>query len=388
MTDALAAALLPKQSSTPYELANLGAMVEAWPVDPAEVRRQSDPMLCDAELLPWLAFDKGLTLWSDDWPEAKQRAYIRDGWIYKRLEGAPSGVEAYLNLADGVVVAEVLPPANSFLVDDDGLTHEQVLALMPQLRLYHHWPEIDASPGALFLDATFFDGPATLVPDQTGVLGRYPVVFDPATGLETPLDIQQVDDQAVTVSLTGRSYDGGGFFLDGGSFFDAGLLGEAFVPTPITFDLSDPAMETLRISPPLLAAQAALDARFLDACFWSPDLGDEGTYDRLYLDDASRIPAGTNPARAAMFLDSSWFGLPPYLQLLTAALPGDPLPALPQSWQFWDAGFLFDVADHANLDLAMEAIGLAKRGGDRILIEPAPTFAGTRAAALPTMSEI
>ncbi len=345
-------------------------------------------MRCDADLLYGLFFDRGLRLWSDDWPEDRKRRYIRDAWIYQSLQGTPLGVEGLLNLADGALVAEVLPPADAFLVDDDGLTHAQILALMPQLRLYHHWPDIDASPGALFLDAGCFDGPPALASDQTGVLGRYPVIYDPATGGETPLDVWNVSDTAVTVALTGRSYAGGGLFLDGASFFDAGLFGDVFVPAPMVFDLADPAMETLRISPPLRFDQMALDGRFLDASFWASDLGDEGTYDRLYLYDASRIPSGTNPARSAMFLDKSWFGIPSYYQILTTALPGDPLTALPQHWQFWDAGFLFDAGDHANLDFAMEALRIGKRAGDRILVELSPTFAGTRAATLPTMQDL
>ena len=87
MTDPTAFELLPKQNSTPYELANLGAMVEAWPIDPTEVERQSDPMRCDADKLPWLAFDRGLIVWSDDWPEDRRRHYVRDAWIYMRLQG-------------------------------------------------------------------------------------------------------------------------------------------------------------------------------------------------------------------------------------------------------------------------------------------------------------
>ena len=94
MTDALAVDLLPKQNSTPYELALLGAMIKAWPIDPAEVARQSDPMRCDSDKLVWLAFDRGLTVWSDDWPEDRRRRYVRDAWIYLRLQGSPLGVEA------------------------------------------------------------------------------------------------------------------------------------------------------------------------------------------------------------------------------------------------------------------------------------------------------
>ena len=391
MTDATAAALLPKQSSTPYELANLGAHVEAWPIDVAEVRRQSDPMLCDADQLPWLAFECGLTLWNDDWPEDKRRRYVRDAWIYLRLQGTPLGVEAYLNLADGVVIEEVLPPDQSFAVPDDGLTHGQVLELMPQLRLYHQGPTQNAQRGVAYADVSFADADCA-APDQARVLDRYPVIFDPQTGLETPLQIVDIDKTAATVTLARDGYGTGAAFADI-SFADDAFAGDPFVQAPIVLNLADPALVTIRDTSPLPRKTAVADRSFADDAFADADLGDVGTYDRLYLFDPTRISTVLNPARAAAFADVSWTGVPPYTQILRIAVPGTPAQVRPGA-AFADACFAdsdayaFDASDRTNHDFALTAIATAKRAGDRILVELAPTFAGTRAAILPAIGDI
>ena len=394
MTDALAADLLPKRSSTPYELANLGAMIEAWPVDPAEVRRQSDPMLCDADLLPWLAFDRGLTLWSDAWPEIKKRRYIRDAWIYLRLQGTPLGVEAYLNLAGGRVLEENLPPDRSFLVPDDGLTHQQILDLMPQLRLYHRHPPAYPNRGTAFLDVSFLDDCA-LVPDAGVIFGRYPVIYDPATGVETPVKATPlvVLGQTINqVSFTEPTYGAGATFLDV-SFLDDCFFGDPIGPAPIVLDLADPTLTTVKDTSPLSSKTAVLDRSYLDDSFVLNDGGDAGTYDRLYLFDSSRIPPVLSAARAATFLDVSYFGIEPYHQLLRVVVPGTPALVRPGA-AFLDtcfldaAGFLFDTDDRSDHDFALTAIATAKRAGDRILVDLAPSFAGTRDATLPSMDQI
>ncbi len=391
MTDAIAAAELPKQNSTPSELSHVGAMVEAWPIDVAEVLRQSDPMRCDADKLFWLAFDRGLSLWSDDWPEDKQRRYVRDAWIYLRLQGTPLGVEAYLNLADGALIEEVLPPDLSFAVPDDGLTHQQVLDLMPQLRLYHQGPIQYAQRGVAYADVSFADVDCA-APDQARVLGRYPVIYDPQTGVETPLQIVDVDKTAATVTLGRDGYGNGAAFADA-SFADDACAGDPFVEAPIVLDLADPALVTIRDTSPLPRKTAVADASFAEDAFADADLGDVGTYDRLYLFDPTRISTVLNPARAAAFADVSWTGVPPYTQILRIAVPGTPALVRPGA-AFADACFAdtdayaFDASDRTNHDFALTAIATAKRAGDRILVELAPTFAGTRAATLPDIADI
>lgn len=394
MTDALAVALLPKQSSTPYELANLGAMIEAWPLDVAEVRRQSDPMRCDTEALLFLAFDRGLTLWSDAWPEIKRRRYVRDAWIYQRLQGTPLGVEAYLNLADGRVIEENLPPDRSFAVPDDGLTHQAVLDLMPQLRLYHRHPPALPSRGTAFADVSYADD-AAAVPDAGVVFGRYPVVYDPATGVETPVQatpLAQVGQTVATVMFTESTYGRGTAFADI-SFADDACLGDPIGPAPMVLDLADPTLVTVRDTSPLQRGEAAADRTFADDCFADPDGGDAGNYDRLYIFDPTRVPPILNPARAAAFADVSYVGIGPYHQLLRVAVPGTPAQvragAAFADTTFADAGaFAFDAADRTNHDFALLAIATAKRAGDRILVDLAPSFAGTRDATLPTMQDL
>ena len=387
MTDALAVELLPKQSSTPYELANLGAMIEAWPIDPAEIERQSDPMRCDADMLPWLAFDKGVTLWSDGWPEAKQRRVIRDWWIYARLQGTPLGVEAMLNLADGVVIREVLPPADAFAMPDTGeVGHATLLALMPELRLYYHWPEKDFARTVAFADLACADR-MFAYPDQGEALGRYPVLYDPATGIETPLDVVGYGEVGTDVVLSKRGYVGTAFYADFGCA-DVSFAGTPLVQDPITYSTEDPDLEMVRNSPPLAVWELAADHSYAGRTFAVPDVGDVGTYDRLSLFDPSRVPAGvTSLATAAFYADWSWLGLPAYHEILTVAVPGTPV-AMPYAAFAADAGFALDADDQSSLALAVEAVAFAKRTGDRMLLDLAPTFAGTRAATLPAMSDI
>lgn len=386
MPDALAVELLPKQSSTPYEIANLGAMIEAWPIDPAEVERQSDPMRCDAAMLPWLAFDKGVTLWSDAWPELKQRQVIRDWWIYARLQGTPLGVEAMLNLADGAVIREVLPPAESFAMPDTGeLGHAALLALMPELRLYYHWPETDFARTVAFADLACA-GRMFAYPDQGEALGRYPVLYDPATGVETPLDVVGYGEVATDVILSKRGYAGTAFYADF-ACADVSLAGTPLVQNPINFSTEDPDLETVRNAPALRLCTFAADFGFSAGLFALPDLGDIGTYDRLSIWDPSRVPAGQiSIVTAAFYADWSWIGLPAYHEILTAAVPGSPV-TMPYPSLVADASFALDD-DQPSLFLAVEAVALAKRAGDRVLLDLAPTFAGTRAATLPAMDAL
>jgi phage tail P2-like protein len=394
MTEILGAKMLPQQVSSPYEIANLEAHIEAWPIDFDALRRQSDPMTCDASLLDWLRFDAGLQFWNADWPEIKKRRYIRDAWIYQRLQGTPLGVEALLNLAGGRVIEEHLPPDRSFLVPDDGLTHQQILDLMPQLRLYHNHPPAYPNRAEAFLDKSFLDDCS--MTGQSGLLfGRYPVIYDPLTGVERPVDatpLAQVGLTISTVQITEPTYGAGACFLDS-SFLDDSYLGDPIGPAPFVLNLADPTLTPVKDTSPLPRLTAVLDRSFLDDSFISSDDGEQGAYDRLYLFDPTRVPAILNPARAATFLDDSRFGIDPYNQILVVAIPGTP-DLVKQTAAFLDScfldagAFMFDTNDRTNHDFALTAIATARRAGDRILVSLAPSFAGTRDAQLPTMQDL
>ena len=302
----LARRMLPS-GATPFERAHLAAQIAAWPLDVAAIARQSDPYTCDAAWLPFLFFDRGGTLWSDAWPEVKRRQVVADLLTYKRLEGTPAGLEAYINLADGVVLDEVLPPANAFLLDDTGLDAAAILALMPQLRLYGEWPDHE-NLDAAFLGRDCVGGDTFLVPDQVGPLGRYPVIWD--QGVVTPLAAADVssDGRHVTFAYPGEA---GWAFYAGAGFLGADCFGDTATSAPLVLDLFTAGIE--RVRDPILAHA---EQAFVGETFLARDVGAEGFYDRLYLSDPARIATVRSGPRAAAFLGEAWMG--------PAALPRHP----------------------------------------------------------------
>ena len=62
-----------------------------------------DPDRCRADLLPWLAYSRGVDVWSPEWSEAEKRAYVRDFLKNARKRGTPNGLKDEL----GILVNEV-----------------------------------------------------------------------------------------------------------------------------------------------------------------------------------------------------------------------------------------------------------------------------------------
>lgn len=377
MTD-LTAGILPPAISTGFELAHLEAMARAWGLDFDAVARQSDPLTCDAALLPFLFFDRGGTVWSDAWPEAKKRRVVRDLFAYKRLEGTPRGLEAYLNLADAHVFREVLPPAQCFAIPDTGLTADQVRALMPQLRLYHRWPD-RPRPRASFAGQGFA-GRHFAVPDVVGPRGRYPVLWD--RGAETPLGVADAgsDGRAVTLSRPGTR---GSAAYAGRAFAGRSLFGRPAGGERIVFDLLGPDVVPVHVAAPLNRMVAVAGRGGAGQTFARRDEGAAGDYDRLTLNDPTRIPSSGAKASAAAFAGAAWIGLPAHHVLLKASVPGDP-GAVPPRWRFAGQGFALPERNR-NLRFAMRAANAARRAGDRVLIELNPTAKGGRINPLPTL---
>ena len=66
-----------------------------------------DPDRCRADLLPWLAYSRGVDVWSPEWSEAEKRAYIRDFLKNARKRGTPNGLKDELGvLANEVIITE------------------------------------------------------------------------------------------------------------------------------------------------------------------------------------------------------------------------------------------------------------------------------------------
>lgn len=376
----LARQLLPT-STTPFERAHLAAQIAAWPLDVAALARQSDPLTCDAALLPFLFFDGGGTVWSDVWTVERQRQVVRDLPTYKRLEGSPAGVEAYLNLADALVLAEELPPGDAFFLPDDALDPAAIAALMPELRLYHDAPPT-MEPDAFFYGRDHW-GDGSFVPPSPSPLGRYAVLYD--RGVETPLGTADYAPDG-SARLFVPAERGNAFFY-GDAFLDETFYGEiapaSTAVTAIDISTADPGFALRRLT--FLRTPEEMffgDGAWGDA-FLIPDGRLGGYYDALTVWEPSRIPSHTSPITGGAYWGAFRFGLPAHHALLTVALPGSP-GAVPAPWEHYGAGFLVPH-DPAPIAFAMQAAEAARRPGDRILIELSPTSAGGTAMPLPDL---
>lgn len=375
------AGLLPDATSTGFELAHLEAMAHAWGLDFDAVARQSDPDTCDPAFLPFLFFDRGGTVWSDAWPEARQRQVVRDLLTLKRLEGSPAGVEAYLNLADGLVLAEDLPPGDAFFLPDDALDAAAVAALMPELRLYHDAPPT-LEPDAFFYGRDHW-GVGHFAPPAASPLGRYAVLYD--QGVETPLGTADyAPDGSARLFVPAER---GNAFFHGDAFLGETFYGEIAPASTAVTDLdvstADPRF-TLRRLTSLRTAEEMFfrDGAWGDA-FLIPDGRLGGYYDALTVWEPSRIPSHTSPLTGGAYWGAFRFGLPAHHALLTVALPGSP-GAVPAPWEHYGAGFLIPH-DPAPIAFAMQAAEAARRPGDRLLIALSPTSAGGSPMPLPDL---
>lgn len=373
----LALAILPR-NKTEFERAHLQAEFDAWPLDVDAIEREGNPDTCGVDKLPFISLDRGLTVWSDKWSEERRRGFVRDAWQYKVIEGSPAGIEAYLNLADCFVREEVLPPGRAFLIDDDGLDNAAVLSLMPQLRLYHHWPAREIPDGAVI--GRNFVGETFLPRDEAALLGRYPVIWDQGVG--TPLDVADTDITAnSTVTLVRQGERGDAVYISQ-AFLGASLFGPPVSNDPVVYDRFDPRVETTR-DPVDAFQEQAFVSRHVGDIFLTNDLGDIGTYDRVYLSAPDRLPKTTGLEIGAAYLGHSWLRFPPYHMLLTISMPGD-LDAIPATWGFVGQGYPISP-DRERTAFTMELADTARRTGDRVLFDLAPTSLGGYAPPLPSL---
>ncbi|MBY6244109.1 phage tail protein I, partial [Methylosinus sp. Sm6] len=89
------AALLPPDSSDPWEIAQSLTSAARRPLDADIIRRVWNPATCPEELLPYLAWGLGFEIWDDDWPEAKKREIVANIWRYKRRKTTLAGIRDY-----------------------------------------------------------------------------------------------------------------------------------------------------------------------------------------------------------------------------------------------------------------------------------------------------
>ena len=353
--------MLPGPSGK-WEKVTLAAMLAAWGLDVDSIERESNPDTCNVAYLPFLAFDYGIRTWNDNWSEERKRWVVRNAFTIKRMHGTPQGVEVAVNLADGLLIEERYPPGDSFAIDDSGIDYEAMVALMPQLRLYHSWPNTEM-PHYTFagVDAAG-DFTASFI-DRATTLPRYPVLWD--NGVETPLRVGQYRQEDGIGYLTFVGEAGHATFA--GSDFAGDFAVDPFVPEPIVFNLSG-GLAFFANTPDAHRNTAFARSNHAGMDFAEYDFGLDYGYDRLVLWDSSRLPAGkSSKDSAAAFAGISWLGMSPYEIILSIKFPGYP-ELMSSNDDFAGVGFAFNY-DDTKEDFLLRSISRARRVGDRALVE-------------------
>ncbi|MGU9981455.1 phage tail protein I [Phreatobacter sp. HK31-P] len=221
---------LPR-NATPFERASLAAHFFHQIDVPLETLW--NPMLCPAEVLPFLAWALSVDVWYDDWPIEKKRSVAAASLEMHGIKGTLEGIRRYAALAGGEVARAIVPPAKSYL--SASLTAEErrdFMRRLPEIRIRSH---ADASvdrmstfSGPLEGSISSFDVDAGgLIPsfyvesEAPQLMGRRAELRD--LGEITPLVIETVRDDV------GNLVSGAERFLipgdgAGGSFLDAGPL--------------------------------------------------------------------------------------------------------------------------------------------------------------------
>jgi len=102
-------------NATAFEIALTHGLSEPLPVP---IRETMDPATAPLDVLPFLAHGEGVSIWFDDWPEARKR-HVAENWLkdYASIVGTRSAADAFLALVDASVVHRLSYPA-PFVVGD------------------------------------------------------------------------------------------------------------------------------------------------------------------------------------------------------------------------------------------------------------------------------
>lgn len=60
---------------------------------PIDIRTVKNPDLCPVELLPWLAWEYGITYWDENWTEAQKRSVIKNAPRVNKTRGTVGAVK-------------------------------------------------------------------------------------------------------------------------------------------------------------------------------------------------------------------------------------------------------------------------------------------------------
>lgn len=199
------ATLLPRDSSDPWERVVEQGSAERWDVFDADIiRRSKDPWTCPEHLLNFLAFERSVDIWDENWPVWKKRSVIASAPADHRIKGTEAGARRYVEIADGALLQVVTPPEGFFAAA--GLSKEQKdahIARHPKVRITLARGKSKAPIMDGFFCGDGFVGEATTgVPDGHTLWGRRAYLVK--DGVQEPLQLTRLvetEEQRVGVVI-------------------------------------------------------------------------------------------------------------------------------------------------------------------------------------------
>lgn len=372
---------------------------------------------CPTDQLGFLAWQLGLELWDESWPETKKRQVCAQALALHRSKTTLAGIKAHVALVGSTVTRTIRPPARGFL--RAAMTDDQRAAWLeslPQLRLYPFVHRATAvrrsfyrSPARRLVPATFdnsswtfgadrptFDTNSTIEIAQPHPIGARTFgnrgVWRASRGSEllgikatladrgAERDIAYAADADDTVRLmigrtSRRGWYGRGF--TGAGFTTTSVAGNGVVTLRLGDDVGqfavaaglDPVnVRPTRVAQPRIAPAARAfagrpRAKTFLCTSWAPNL----VYDRVSLHAPDRLG---ERRRTRSFHGRGRFGIQPF----TAELRVDvPLHRPRQRSGAWHGSGFRAVGSLKALDRTLDAIRVSKAMRDTVLVDTTTT---------------
>lgn len=197
------------QGATAWERTLEQTSGERWRMlDVDIVTRAKDPWRVPEHLLPYLAYERSVDIWDEDWPILKKRAVVASAPEDHRPKGTLDGIRRYLRIA-GASISHVWRPPSGYRLGR-GMTEAERLAWLaryPELRVYRGRRRFDMR--GFVLGCRFITGHgAALAPDDAEVYA-IPQAWLYDRGVETklvtsrrePLRQRMVVEEAIEVRM-------------------------------------------------------------------------------------------------------------------------------------------------------------------------------------------
>jgi len=339
--------LLPR-NATSFEKAVSLAASKGVDLPAQLVSDVTDPWLCPADLIPFLALERSVDLWNPDWPEERKRWVIAEQARLHRLKTTEAGFRAHLALVGVDLVRTLTPRSDFFAAPEFGDEDRKAwVRQFPEIRIRNF-----AQEG--FDRVTSLSGPADHADAYLGASDRPSFFADDGLNPGEALGRKAVlyRDGEETELLWSEGTTGDGLFFEqiilagdaGGLYFTDVVPSQGFLDDPATpnriisfaaapdetiggfaYNLVRPSLTPLTTWPERITLDATDEVSLfaddvpIDLVWLVESRARFRVYDsiRLFdLDPATQLPLSTD------FVDSARFRLEPYTAELTVRIVG------------------------------------------------------------------